>query len=61
DEHLSWEEFSQANYRMLNAMKQQEWPIDRIDMVRDFWVTLETHDWCHDLSEYRKRALLLYQ
>ncbi|KIK79408.1 hypothetical protein PAXRUDRAFT_16346 [Paxillus rubicundulus Ve08.2h10] len=24
DEHLTWEEFSQANYRMITAMKQQE-------------------------------------
>ena len=30
-------------------------------MVRDFWVALEMHDWCHDTSETRKRALLLYQ
>ncbi|KAF8416240.1 hypothetical protein L210DRAFT_3656716 [Boletus edulis BED1] len=34
DESLSWEEFGQANYRMLNAMQQQEWPEDRLKMVR---------------------------
>ncbi|KIJ12428.1 hypothetical protein PAXINDRAFT_14752 [Paxillus involutus ATCC 200175] len=61
DEQLSWEEFSQANYRMIAAMKQQEWPDERINMVRDFWVAFETHPWRHDPSEYRKRALLLYQ
>ncbi|KIJ10723.1 hypothetical protein PAXINDRAFT_85618, partial [Paxillus involutus ATCC 200175] len=61
DEQLSWEEFSQANYRMIAAMKQQEWPDERINMVRDFWVTFETHPWRHDPSEYHKRALLLYQ
>ncbi|KAF8836643.1 hypothetical protein BDN67DRAFT_1014515 [Paxillus ammoniavirescens] len=26
DEHLTWEEFSQANYHMIVVMKQQEWP-----------------------------------
>ena len=61
DEVLPWEEFSQANYRMLGAMRQQEWPDNRLKMVRDFWVTLETHFWCHDSSEYRRRALLVYQ
>ena len=61
DEALSWEEFSQANYRMLGAMCQQEWPDDRLKMVCDFWVALETHFWHHDSSEYRRRTLLVYQ
>ena len=61
DEHLSWEEFSQANYCMLNAMTQQEWPEECVAMVRDFWVMLETHAWRHDTSDSWKKALLLYQ
>ncbi|KAF8546402.1 hypothetical protein OG21DRAFT_1491251 [Imleria badia] len=61
DEHLSWEEFSQANYRMVAAMKQQDWPDDRLNMVCDFWITFEMHTWRHDTSKYRKRVLLLYQ
>ena len=61
DEHLSWEEFSQANYRMVRAMTQQEWPEERVNMDHDFWITFETHAWRHDTSKYRKRALLLYQ
>ena len=61
DEALSWEEFGQANYRMLNAMRQQEWPADRLKMIHDFWVALESHFWRHDLSEYCQRALLVYQ
>ncbi|KAF8836641.1 hypothetical protein BDN67DRAFT_983784 [Paxillus ammoniavirescens] len=56
DEHLTWEEFSQANYRMLNAMQQQDWP-----NIRDFWLALKGHKWRHNPSEYRKRALLIYQ
>ena len=61
DERLSWEEFSQANFRMLNCMKLEDWPPERITMVRDFWVAFEAHEWRHDTSETRKRALLLYQ
>ena len=61
DKALSWEEFSQASYRMLNTMRQQEWPANRLKMIRDFWVALESHFWCHDSSEYQRRALLVYQ
>ncbi|KIJ06983.1 hypothetical protein PAXINDRAFT_91156 [Paxillus involutus ATCC 200175] len=61
DEHLTWEEFSQANYHMIAAMKQQDWPDEWISMVHDFWVAFKMHSWRHDPSEYRKRALLLYQ
>ena len=61
DEALSWEEFGQANYRMLGAMRQQEWPDDHLKMVRDFWVILETHFWRHNSSKYCRRALLVYQ
>ena len=61
DEALSWEEFGQANYRMLGAMHQQEWPDDHLKMVHDFWVALETHFWHHDSSKYCRHALLVYQ
>ncbi|KIK74997.1 hypothetical protein PAXRUDRAFT_19358 [Paxillus rubicundulus Ve08.2h10] len=33
DEHLTWEEFSQANYQMFNAMWQQDWPNECIIMI----------------------------
>ncbi|KAF8549124.1 hypothetical protein OG21DRAFT_1526029 [Imleria badia] len=33
DEALLWEESGQANYRMLNTMRQQEWPADRLEMI----------------------------
>ena len=61
DEALSWEEFGQANYRMLSTMHQQEWPDDHLKMVRDFWVTIETHFWHHNSSEYHRCTLLAYQ
>ncbi|KAI9464837.1 hypothetical protein HD554DRAFT_2315777 [Boletus coccyginus] len=46
---------------MLNTMCQQEWPADHLQMIRDFWVTIESHSWRHDPSKYRQRALLVYQ
>jgi len=61
DEHLSWEEFSQASYWMLNSLKQQEWPEEQVEMIRDFWIVLESHDWRYDPSNSQKRALLVYQ
>ena len=61
DKALSWEEFGQANYRMLGAMCQQEWPDDCLKMVCDFWVALETHFWRHNSSKYRRHTLLVYQ
>ena len=42
-------------------MRQQEWPEEWVNMVCNFWIAFETHTWRHDLSEYHKRALLLYQ
>ena len=60
DDHLSWEEFSQAGYRMIAAMREQEWPEERVNMVCNFWIAFEMHTWRHDPSKYRKRALLLY-
>ena len=61
DEVLSWEEFGKANYRMLNAIRQQDWPVEWLDMVRLFWLTIEGHDWRHNPSEYHKCTLLIYQ
>ncbi|KAN0078389.1 hypothetical protein V8E55_010446 [Tylopilus felleus] len=61
DEDLSWEEFSEANYRMLKAMRQQDWPNECTNMMCDFWLALEGHDFCHGECEYGKHALLLHQ
>ena len=61
DKVLSLEEFSQANFRMLNAMHQQEWAADLLEMVRNFWIAIETHNWQHDPSKYCQCTLLVYQ
>jgi len=57
NEVLSWEEFGEVNYRMLNAMRQQDWPAECLDMVRLFWLAIKGHNWRHDPSEYHKHAL----
>lgn len=61
DENLSWEEFNEAAPRMINTMKQQEWPEDRINMHISFWTALQNHRWRHAIDVLKQRALLLYQ
>ncbi|KIK91074.1 hypothetical protein PAXRUDRAFT_13981 [Paxillus rubicundulus Ve08.2h10] len=61
DEDLTWEEFSQANFCMINAMHESEWPDEHIWMHVDFWLSIETHEWCHDTSSYNRSSLLTYQ
>jgi hypothetical protein len=46
---------------MINTMRQQDWPKEHLDMVRHFWLTIESHDWRHNPCKYRKWALLIYQ
>ncbi|KAG1744540.1 uncharacterized protein EDB91DRAFT_1272466 [Suillus paluster] len=61
DENFSWEEFNEAAPCMVIAMKQQEWPEDRINMHISFWTALQNHHWCHAIDTLKQRALLLYQ
>ena len=61
DKDLSWEEFRQATPRMIQAMVQEKWPQDRIDMFIEFWTALENHPWRHSDDFYSRQALLVYQ
>ncbi|KAF9237271.1 hypothetical protein BU15DRAFT_63330 [Melanogaster broomeanus] len=61
DEDFSWEEFNQANFRMVNAMHQCEWAEEQVQMHIDLWLAIEMHDWRHDTSPFNKAALLTYQ
>ncbi|KAI6017846.1 hypothetical protein EDC04DRAFT_2576650 [Pisolithus marmoratus] len=45
DEDLSWEQFGEAAIRLINAMREHEWPEDRIQMHVTFWSALEEHPW----------------
>ncbi|KAF8835052.1 hypothetical protein BDN67DRAFT_1072542 [Paxillus ammoniavirescens] len=61
DDNLTWEEFSQAHRRMTAAMQEYHWPEQRTQMLIDFWITIESSDWCHDGSSHSRQALLIYQ
>ncbi|KIK81067.1 hypothetical protein PAXRUDRAFT_156967, partial [Paxillus rubicundulus Ve08.2h10] len=61
DKDLSWEEVSQANFHMVNAMHQCEWADMCIQMHIDLWLAIETHEWHHNTSPFNKAALLTYQ
>ncbi|KAG1833606.1 hypothetical protein DFJ58DRAFT_736042 [Suillus subalutaceus] len=50
DENLSWEEFNKAAPCMILAMKQQEWPEDRVNMHISFWTALQNHHWHHAID-----------
>jgi hypothetical protein len=61
DEDLSWEQFNEATPRMINSMRENDWPEARVQMHIEFWSALMNHRWCHDLDKVRQRALLTYQ
>ncbi|KIJ13892.1 hypothetical protein PAXINDRAFT_135503, partial [Paxillus involutus ATCC 200175] len=61
DDDLTWEEFTQAHRRMTTAMQECGWADERIQMLIDFWITIESSDWCHDGSSHSRQALLIYQ
>ncbi|KAI6100516.1 hypothetical protein F5141DRAFT_988078, partial [Pisolithus sp. B1] len=61
DEDLSWEEFAEAAHQLATAMRENEWPEDRIDSHIKFWLMLEGHAWRHGHCEISKHALLMYQ
>ncbi|KAI6000106.1 hypothetical protein EDD15DRAFT_2160344, partial [Pisolithus albus] len=61
DEDLSWEEFSEATHRLATAMRENDWPEERIASHVKFWLALESHPWRHGHCEISKRALLAYQ
>ncbi|KAG1906131.1 uncharacterized protein F5891DRAFT_919798, partial [Suillus fuscotomentosus] len=61
DENLSWEHFNEAALRMITAIKQHEWPEDRINMHIQFWTALQNHRWRHTFDTLKQCTLLLYQ
>ncbi|KAG0699047.1 hypothetical protein DFH29DRAFT_983652 [Suillus ampliporus] len=60
DKNISWEQFNEAAPRMITAMKQHEWPKDRVEMHIMFWTALQNHRWRHAFDVLKQRALLLY-
>ncbi|KAI6039391.1 hypothetical protein EDC04DRAFT_2603253 [Pisolithus marmoratus] len=53
DEDLSWEEFSEAVHHLATAMRENDWPEERIDSHIKFWLALKSHPWRHGICEIR--------
>lgn len=61
DRELSFESFCLACVNMLDAMKNADWPDDRITMFASFWSEIQEHPLRHSGEELDRRVLLLYQ
>ncbi|KAF9230673.1 hypothetical protein BU15DRAFT_68995 [Melanogaster broomeanus] len=57
DEDLSWEEFNQANFRMVNAMRQCEWAEERVRCNRhNAWLSLVFSLFWHNVQAQEHHA-----
>jgi hypothetical protein len=61
DQSLSWEDFSIAAPRMIEAMSRARWPNERVQMMANFWANLTIHPFRSSGSALEKSTLLLYQ
>ena len=61
DENLTFEQFSQATICMIDAMVNNGWQQEHVDMHVCFWSSVENHKWRYSRIDSQQRALLLYQ
>lgn len=61
DHALTLEQFQVGAMRMLTAMRQANWPLDRVKMMESFWTNILDHPYRTSLDERDQLALLLYQ
>lgn len=61
DQSLSWEDFSIAAPRMIEAMSRARWPNERVQMMASFWSNLTIHPYRSSGNQLEKSTLLLYQ
>lgn len=61
DHALLWARINESTYRMLQAMKEADWPQQHINVLFGFWMNLGTHEWRHDASASARQALIVYQ
>ncbi|KAF8550623.1 hypothetical protein OG21DRAFT_1419435, partial [Imleria badia] len=61
DHNLTWLQIDEATHRMIQAMKEAEWPEEHIQALFGFWMNLGTHEWRHDADESAHQALIIYQ
>ncbi|KAG1784715.1 uncharacterized protein HD556DRAFT_1435368 [Suillus plorans] len=59
DKNLTWEELNEAVARIINYMKTHDWPVERVNMLIQFWSALQQHRWHHASDPLKQRALLL--
>ena len=61
DENLTFKQFGQATLCLMNAMVNNGWHQDHVDMHVRFWSNIENHEWCYSRLNSQQRALMLYQ
>ena len=61
DSKLAWDDFCIAAPHMILAMSRSEWLPDRITMMTDFWMNINTHPFRSSRDPLDRNALLLYQ
>ncbi|KAG1908638.1 uncharacterized protein F5891DRAFT_1180169 [Suillus fuscotomentosus] len=61
DENLLFEEFCQACPRFLTAIKEAEWPEDRVWMMARFWMNIQVHKFRSLRDPIVQKTLLVYQ
>ena len=61
DKDILWEDFCKAVPRMLLAMEEADWPVERIIMLASFWANLQVHELRSSRDPVDQKTLLLYQ
>lgn len=61
DQNLTFEDFCQACPRIITAMQEASWPVDRVTMMAMFWRNLQVHDFRSMRDPQAQKALLVYQ
>jgi hypothetical protein len=61
DKDISWDNFTQAVPRMMVAMTNAGWPLERVVMLGQFWGSLQTHELRRSQDPLDQRTLLAYQ
>ena len=61
DKDIPWEDFCQAIPRMIIAMEETNWPLERVHRLASFWGNLQVHELRSFCDPLDQKTLLLYQ
>ncbi|KAJ8521983.1 hypothetical protein ONZ45_g1412 [Pleurotus djamor] len=61
DKCLTWENFTQAAARFVEAIRLAAWPQDRVDMFIHFFTALQSHPFRFTSNAIDQQALLTYE